>query len=77
MGKSILAIDTPSENTKRLTFYNPDGTWGLKSGYDIKKVPRELYPALYKLKKYEDTGLQPDQIEQLEELRKAAGQKGE
>lgn len=52
----------------RLTFRNPDGSWGLNNGYDIKKVPGELYGALYKLKDYEDTGLQQDQIEQMNDL---------
>lgn len=75
----------------RLTFHNPDGSWGLNNGHDIKKVPGELYGALCKLKDYEDTGLQPDQIEQMNdlyleinelqrqirELRMEAGQEGE
>lgn len=52
----------------RLTFHSPDGSWGLNNGYDMKKVPSELYGALWKLKDYEDTGLQPDQIEQMNDL---------
>lgn len=51
----------------RLTYKNPDGTWGLNNGYDIKKVPSELYGALCKLKYYEDTGLNPEQIIELAE----------
>lgn len=50
----------------RLTYKNPDGTWGLNNGYDIKKVPRELYGALCKLKDYEETGLDPDKAEELD-----------
>lgn len=51
----------------RLTFKESDGTWGLNN-YDIKKVPRELYGAICKLKDYEETGLSPDQIAELDEL---------
>lgn len=46
----------------RLTFKNDNGTWGLTNGYDITKVPSELYGALWKLKEYENTGLTPDEI---------------
>ena len=39
----------------RLTYSRPTGEWGLKN-YEIKDMPKELYGALYKLKKYEDLG---------------------
>ena len=51
----------------RLTIAKPNGEFDIK-GYDIKKVPGELYGVVYKLKKYEDTGLEPEQIESMDEL---------
>lgn len=51
----------------RLTWKNPDGTWGLKN-IDIKEVPKELYGAICKLKDYEETGLMPEQIVEMDEL---------
>lgn len=53
--------------SNRLTYKNEDGTWGIK-GYDIKKVPKELYGALCKLKDYEETGLMPSQIFEIDEM---------
>ena len=59
---------------QRLTYKNPNGTWGLSNGYDMKKIPGELYGALWKLREYEETGLNPEQIKEIlleqEELRK-------
>lgn len=52
---------------ERLTWKNPDGTWGLNN-MDIKDVPRELYGAVCKLKDYEETGLMPEQIVEMDEL---------
>ncbi len=52
----------------RLTYKNPDGTWGLNNGYDMHKVPSELYGSLWKLKDYEETGLEPGEIEAYKEL---------
>lgn len=52
----------------RLIYKNPNGTWGLINGYDIKKVPKELYGALCKLKEYEETGLDPNKVAELNEL---------
>ncbi len=40
---------------ERLTWKKENGEWGLH-GYDIKKVPTELYGALCKLKDYEEIG---------------------
>jgi len=40
----------------RLTWKKKNGEWGLK-GYDIKKVPRELYGYMCKLKDYEENEL--------------------
>lgn len=51
----------------RLTWKNPDGTWGLNN-MDIQNVPRELYGAVCKLKDYEKTGLMPEQIVEMDEL---------
>ncbi|MDE6313186.1 MAG: hypothetical protein K2M46_06130 [Lachnospiraceae bacterium] len=36
----------------RLTYKNKNGTWGLNNGYDMHKVPKELYGVLWKLKDY-------------------------
>lgn len=52
----------------RLTYKNQDGTWGLNNGYDIKKVPKELYGALCKLKDYEETGLEPDKAAEFDSM---------
>lgn len=51
----------------RLTWKNPDGTWGLNN-MDIKEVPSKLYGAVCKLKDYEETGLMPEQIVEMDEL---------
>lgn len=51
----------------RLTFKNQDGTWGIK-GYDIKKVPTELYGAICKLMDYEETQLSPNQIKEMDNM---------
>lgn len=52
----------------RLTYKNQDGTWGLNNAYDIKKVPKELYGALCKLKDYEETGLEPDKAAEFDSM---------
>ncbi len=51
----------------RLTWKKEDGTWGLINA-DIKECPREFYGALCKLKDYEETGLEPDKIAEIDEL---------
>lgn len=51
----------------RLTWKNPDGTWGLNN-MDIREVPGELYGAVCKLKDYEETGLMPEQLVEMDEL---------
>ena len=51
----------------RLTWKNPDGTWGLHN-MDIRKVPSELYGVVCKLKDYEETGLTPQQMAEIDEL---------
>lgn len=53
----------------RLTDVSPDGNWTVK-GNDGKPlswdaVTHEVYGALCKLKDYEDTGLSPEQVENL------------
>lgn len=52
----------------RLTFKNLDGTWGMNNGYDMKKVPAQLYGALCKLKDYEEKGLSPNDIDIIRNL---------
>lgn len=52
----------------RLTYKNPNGTFGLNNGYDMHKIPTELYGAIYKLKDYEETGLSPQEIMEYKEL---------
>lgn len=50
----------------RLTFENKDGTWGIK-GYDIKKVPNELYGAICKLRDYERIIINPQKLLEVDE----------
>lgn len=52
----------------RLTYKNPDGTFGLNNGYDMHKVPTELYGAIWKLKDYEETGLDPETLKEIDKL---------
>lgn len=51
----------------RLTWMKPDGTWELHN-MDIRKVPSELYGVVCKLKDYEETGLTPEQIDEIDVL---------
>lgn len=61
----------------RLTQKNDRGEWGLKGVSWKQLMPGEkitritngfLYGALYKLMRYEDTGLTPEQIREMDEL---------
>lgn len=61
----------------RLTQKNDRGEWSLKgvswkqlmTGEKITRITNSLlYGALYKLMRYEDTGLSPDQIREMDEL---------
>ena len=52
----------------RLTYKNPDGTFGLNNGYDMQKVPTELMGAIWKLKNYEETGLDPERVEEINDF---------
>ena len=52
---------------KRLTYEKENGEWGL-NGYDIKKVPKELYGAICKLHEYEDLGLTPEELRQIDDM---------
>lgn len=52
----------------RLTYKNPDGTFGLNNGYDMHNVPTELYGAIWKLKDYEETGLDPERVEEVNDF---------
>lgn len=47
--------------------WTKDGEWGL-NGMDIKDVPNNLYGAVCKLHNYEIIGLEPEEIEMLDEL---------
>ncbi len=51
----------------RLTFENENGTWGIK-GYDIKKVPKELYGAMCKLRDYERIIESPQKLLEVDNL---------
>ena len=51
----------------RLTFENENGTWGIK-GYDVKKVPKELYGAMCKLRDYERIIESPQKLLEVDEL---------
>lgn len=46
----------------RLTYYHPDGTWGVE-GIDLAKLPAKLYACLAKLKDYENSGKTPDECQ--------------
>lgn len=46
----------------RLTQKSPDGAWHLR-GVDLAALPPEVYGALCKLLAYEDTGMDPDEVE--------------
>ena len=47
--------------------WTKNGEWGL-NGMDIKDVPNNLYGAICKLHNYERLGLEPEEIEMLDEL---------
>ena len=53
---------------QRLTYKNQDGTWGMNNGYDMHKVPSELYGALWKLRQYEESGLSPEEVMEYKKL---------
>lgn len=48
----------------RLTQKSPSGTWFLR-GVDLQALQPEVYGALCKLLAYEDTGLDPDEVEHM------------
>lgn len=45
----------------RITFTKPNGDWGIE-GVDLTQLPPKLYGAVMKLKRYEDSGLSPDEV---------------
>ena len=51
----------------RLTWKRKDGSWGLH-GVDVASLNNTLYGVAAKLKDYEETGLAPDQIRNMDEL---------
>lgn len=52
----------------RLTYTNPNGEWGLTgiTEDELKSVGSRIYAALFKLKSYEDTGLEPEQLYEMD-----------
>ncbi len=50
---------------KRLTKNNKNGTWSC-DGVNLQDIPTAAYGALYKLKLYEDTGLSPEQLSEVD-----------
>ena len=51
----------------KITYDTPQGEWGI-NGINIKDVPRPLYGAMCKLHEYEKTGLDPDDIYELDKM---------
>ena len=49
---------------KGLTFIEPDGTWGIV-GMNESNKDQKMYSVACKLRDYEKTGLQPDEVERL------------
>ncbi len=47
---------------KRLTYHEPDGTFGVE-GIDMGKLDARLYLCICKLKDYEDTGVSPSDMQ--------------
>lgn len=66
--EAIATAEKVSNEMARLTYKNPDGTFGLNNGYDMHKVPTELYGAIWKLKDYEETGLDPETLKEIDKL---------
>lgn len=66
--EAIAAAEKRRNEMARLTYKNPDGTFGLNNGYDMQKVPTELYGAIWKLKNYEETGLDPERVEEINDF---------
>lgn len=50
----------------RLTQKEPSGKWTIR-GVDLQAVPPEVYGALCKLLAYENTGLDPEDIDRMKE----------
>lgn len=50
----------------RITHNKPDGRWGFKD-ISWNEIDQRVYGALWKLKDYEDTGLNPEEVERLKE----------
>ncbi|WP_125115988.1 hypothetical protein [Agathobaculum sp. Marseille-P7918] len=48
----------------KLIYREPNGNWGVK-GVSWAEIPDGLYGALYKLKDYEETGLNPAHVKEL------------
>lgn len=46
---------------RRITYCTPDGRWGIEN-IPWDEIDHRLYGALMKLKRYEDTGLSPDEL---------------
>ena len=51
-----------------ITYYSENGCWGIE-GVDLTKLnDSKVYGALFKLHKYEKTGLEPEQVIEMDEL---------
>ncbi len=48
----------------RFTYKEPSGMWGV-NGEDFKNMSTTLYQAMNKLLHYEETGLSPDEVEEM------------
>lgn len=54
----------------RLTWTNPNGEWGLTgiTEDELKNVGSRIYAALCKLRDYENTGLEPEQLYEMDRM---------
>lgn len=51
----------------RITWDEPSGVWGI-NGINVKDVPGPLYGAMSKLRDYEKTGLDPEDVSKVDKL---------
>lgn len=52
---------------KRLTFREPDGTYGIV-GMNDENMREKVFETVLKLKLYEDTGLSPEQVKDIDNM---------
>lgn len=60
-----------------LTYSNPNGTWGLNNGYNIREAPVELWEALCRLHDYEKSGLSPESVIAIRRIHDESMRRGE